>query len=451
MSEADSLVAHCVARGEARMGEDSKQVLFTGHLNPDLDALSSMLAAMVLTFSPSPPHPLRPQEQPTEPVLYLPATYNAGVGHVLKQYSAELEGLIVRHISDEELIRMCKEKGLTTLIVSDTKSVPRLKHVAALLGVTAEDEAPESLTPLVLRVAAVDHHPGSDNDVKGERCDVLTVSQGAVSSWFALELKRILEEMGEASLSSAVAELCVRFPAGKGASFLRAVTVIMAGAIYEDTGGFLYPTAGPDDALALAFLMELHDAAFLLLQTQDSETVRPLVPLPENLGAQGGVGRRMFSNELKALVANIKGANKSAEKALTPLAAKILTAFSRNHEIHTVAGAKISIVTCDRLEDYVPNVSELVQRFLEKDCDSQAVFALVHMGNTVSVIGRGRGEGSEEDSVVVDVGAVCSALGGGGHRAAASASAVDESIEEVRGALYAALLSSLAPNMPKTS
>ncbi|MCX8069409.1 MAG: CBS domain-containing protein, partial [Thermodesulfovibrionales bacterium] len=107
---------------------------------------------------------------------------------------------------------------ITRLIIVDTKSKDRIGPFADIVSLKN------------LKIHIYDHHPKSDNDIKGE-LEIL-VNVGAVSTIFAeiIEKKKIPINPVEATI------LCI--------------------GIYEETGSMLYSSTTPRDLMAVAFLLK---------------------------------------------------------------------------------------------------------------------------------------------------------------------------------------------------
>lgn len=92
-------------------------------------------------------------------------------------------------------------------------------------------------------------------------------------------------------------------------------------------------------------------------------------------------------------------------------------------EIHQLGGSILAVASA-RLDGYLNDFASLAPRFMElQPC--QVFFGLGAMGDKIQVVARSRVEN-------VDVGAICSRLGGGGHRYAAAAAVRDRAMPELR-------------------
>ena len=89
------------------------------------------------------------------------------------------------------------------------------------------------------------------------------------------------------------------------------------------------------------------------------------------------------------------------------------------------------------LDHYLPDFAFLVHKMVKME-NIKAVFALGMMENKVHVVGR-------SNSDEVDVGSILSALGGGGHPSAASASIKDQTLAQVEHELIQELRRQIKP------
>ncbi len=105
---------------------------------------------------------------------------------------------------------------------------------------------------------------------------------------------------------------------------------------------------------------------------------------------------------------------------------KALNDLLETSEYHEIVDLKVVIATT-RGDDYIHDFALLAPRFMEMQ-PCKIFFALAQMGEKIQVLAR-----STEKNL--DVGQVCSALGGGGHKYAASASIKNMPISEVKDLL----------------
>ncbi|WP_432736307.1 CBS domain-containing protein [Maridesulfovibrio sp. FT414] len=89
--------------------------------------------------------------------------------------------------------------------------------------------------------------------------------------------------------------------------------------------------------------------------------------------------------------------------------------------------------------DYVGDFSVLVHKFMDVE-NIKVLFALARMNDRIHLVARSR-------TPDIDVGAICSNFGGGGHLYAASATIKDRTLAEVRDELFALLYSTVSPQL----
>ena len=164
--------------------------------------------------------------------------------------------------------------------------------------------------------------------------------------------------------------------------------------IYEDTGSFGFNTTTPEDFQA---------AGFLKTQGMDIEVIADLL-----------------SHELSA-------------EQITYLGELLKNA--KSYDIHGID----VIVTELSTEKFVPDFALLVHKLMDME-KIRVVFALGRMADRIHVVSRSRNPD-------VNVGKICSSLGGGGHDAAASATVKDKTLTEVRDDLFALFYSQINPQI----
>jgi len=153
---------------------------------------------------------------------------------------------------------------------------------------------------------------------------------------------------------------------------------IMCLGIYEDTGSFNYASTSPEDFTA---------AAFLLSRGANLNIVSDLIA-------------RELNSEQVSLLNDMLQA-------------------STRYRINGMEVLITSVVT----DVYVPDFALLVHKMVKIE-NLDAIFAIAQMGNKIYVTARSR-------IPEVDVGAVASALGGGGHPYAAAATVKDRTLTQV--------------------
>ena len=164
--------------------------------------------------------------------------------------------------------------------------------------------------------------------------------------------------------------------------------------IYEDTGNFTFASTTAHD---------LQAAAWLASQGMDFNTVADLV------------NRELSAEQISIL-------NSLLDSAIT----------------HTIHG--IDVVVADvSLDYYMGDFALLAHKILEME-NIRVLFALGRMQDRVQIVARSR-------TADVDVGKICTSLGGGGHPYAASASVKDRTLEQVKDELFGLLYSQITPDV----
>ena len=177
---------------------------------------------------------------------------------------------------------------------------------------------------------------------------------------------------------------------GQGITSLEATLFLLG--IYEDTGNLIYSGTTPRDARAAAFLME-----------------------------QG---------------ANLHIAHRFLSYPLTEEQRQLYAQLVQSLETLSIEGATIAVASAEAGR-YVEEVSVLAHR-LSDLYEPEALFILVGMGDHVQLVARG-------SNGALNVGAVASHFGGGGHRRAAAALIRGEPVAEVRRRLVALLPDAVEP------
>ena len=119
---------------------------------------------------------------------------------------------------------------------------------------------------------------------------------------------------------------------------------------------------------------------------------------------------------------------------LTTEQVSILSAMLQSATTHDING--VSVVMAEAtIEHYVGDFALLAHKMLDME-NLKVLFALGRMGDRVHVVARSR-------LPEVDVGQICSSLGGGGHAYAASVSVKDRTLSQVKDELFALLFSSV--------
>jgi len=166
---------------------------------------------------------------------------------------------------------------------------------------------------------------------------------------------------------------------------------IMCLGIYEDTGSFTFPSTTERDFLAAAYLL--------------------------SRGANLNVVSDLIAREL------------SPQQVV--LLNDMIQAVTRYH----INGLEI-VVTSVTMEKYMPDFAFLVQKMVKME-NLDAIFAIARMENKIYVVARSRIN-------EVDVGAILTAMGGGGHAYAAAASIKGKTLAQTETRLIEVLYSKIS-------
>ena len=164
--------------------------------------------------------------------------------------------------------------------------------------------------------------------------------------------------------------------------------------IYEDTGSFGFNTTTQHDFEA---------AGWLKAQGMDLEVISD-----------------MLSNELSA-------------QQVTHLGELLQNAHN-----YDIQGADV-VITELSTDNFVPDFALLVHKLMDME-HIKVAFAIGRMGDRIHLVARSRNPD-------VNVGQICSSMGGGGHGVAASATIKDKTLAEVRDDLFALLYSQVNPEI----
>ncbi|HOO38135.1 MAG TPA: CBS domain-containing protein [Deltaproteobacteria bacterium] len=200
--------------------------VITSHIQADFDAFASMIAAKML-------YP--------EALLVFPGAQEKN----LRDYIARAPEEITDYIAKQKTIDL---KEITRLIIVDTRQMSRIGDFSAIVGKKG------------VEVVIYDHHPPSDDDIRGE-------SEHCVELGSNIAL--MLEVLKQKGLTPSPAQ-----------------ATIMAMGIYEDTGSLLFPSTRPEDCHALADLIrwgaDLKDVSQAILRELIPEQVDVLDQLIKN-------------------------------------------------------------------------------------------------------------------------------------------------------------------------
>ena len=172
----------------------------------------------------------------------------------------------------------------------------------------------------------------------------------------------------------------------KGYTIPQKTATLLGMGLYSDTGSFSYSSTTGED---------LEACAWLLRQGMDINTI---------------------SDQLAF--------------ELTSTHVQTLNSLLESAESYTFSGCQV-VLAETTLEHYLGDFAYLAHKLMEME-KFTVLFAIGRMDDRIQVVARSR-------TGAVNVGAVCQALGGGGHVYAASASIKDKSLSQVKDALLNAL------------
>ena len=180
----------------------------------------------------------------------------------------------------------------------------------------------------------------------------------------------------------------------RGLTLPRDEATIMGLGIYEDTGSFQFPSTTPHDFAAAAFLCE---------QGMNTNTIRDILK-PE-----------VTADQVNAL--------------------HTLLDSAATHEIQGIPVVMAELTADEFIGDLALSVHKMMDI-----TQAKVIFAVANMADRVQIVARSQ-------LPEVDVGRICSSLGGGGHAGAASASVKNATLSEVKDSLFALLYSSIKPDL----
>lgn len=164
------------------------------------------------------------------------------------------------------------------------------------------------------------------------------------------------------------------------------------------------------------------------------------------LGIYGDTGAFTYSSTtqedfqaaswLLGLGMKVEQLNTMACHELSSLHVQALNSLLDSVQTYRFNGVDVAIAEAS-MEHYLGDFAYLAHQLMEME-KFQALFAIGIMGDRIQVVGRGRGN-------AINVGEICSALGGGGHFYAASASVRNKEASEVRESILSALQSHARP------
>jgi tRNA nucleotidyltransferase (CCA-adding enzyme) len=180
----------------------------------------------------------------------------------------------------------------------------------------------------------------------------------------------------------------------KGQTLAPDEATFLALGIYEDTGSFTFSSTTEEDFTA---------AAWLKGQGMDMPTLSELLT------------RELSSEQITIMSALIESAT-----------------------TYDINGVEV-VVAETALDSYVGDFALLAHKLMDME-NIRVLFALALMKDRVHLVARSR-------TTDVDVGRICSSLGGGGHTYAASASIKDKTLTQAKEDLFALLYSQVNPQI----
>ncbi|MDK2957559.1 MAG: hypothetical protein PWQ57_3057 [Desulfovibrionales bacterium] len=168
---------------------------------------------------------------------------------------------------------------------------------------------------------------------------------------------------------------------------------VMGLGIFEDTGSFTFNSTTPHDFTAAAWLRE---------RGMDLDVITDLI-----------------------------------SRELTVQQITILNDLIQSAQSHDINGVSVVVAEMSS-EEFVPDFALLAHKLVDME-NIRILFALGRMSDRIHLVARSRSDD-------VDVGAICSHFGGGGHAFAASATIKDRTLAEVRDDLFALLYSQINPH-----
>ncbi len=307
--------------------------VITCHVNADFDALASMIAASKL-------YP--------DSTLIFPGSQEKN----LKNFFIQSATYLYNFKSFKDI----DPDSVTRLVIVDTRQKSRVKHVAPLL----ENKR--------INIHLYDHHPDSDEDIKGDH--------------------EVIRPWG--STTSIISDILM----DRSISLIEDEATILGLGIYEDTGSFTFNSTTKHDFDA---------ASWLLTQGMDLNMISDLI------------NRDLSAEQISIL-------NSLLETATT----------------HKINGIDI-VVTEISLDHYVGDFALLAHKLLDME-NIRVLFAMGRMQDRIHVVARSR-------TTDVNVGKICSSMGGGGHSFAASATIKHKSLTQVKDELFGLLYSQVNPQI----
>ncbi|KAL6060925.1 Polynucleotide adenylyltransferase region [Balamuthia mandrillaris] len=375
----------------------------TGHMSADFDALAATVLAGRL-FALKDRAGQSKEVERREEIFLL---FAGSMDEILNAWIKAHEDFLKQH----NFIFSLKEIDCTNvrrLVMVDGRNYHRFSHVHPLLELRQKQQEQGLHAEDKLQVHIYDHHPNSENDVSG---DYETVRRwGSCTTILLSELHKLLKER-ESSTSGLKEGVD-----GSSVSVLTKEEATLAGlALYDDTGFFTYDTTTLHDFEMASFLLSCGMDLSALSEHRHQRMNQSMA------SSGGGIHPSMIDEESKRLAEDI-----------------------RNNAKEYIIHDQPVIISQVASEQYVKNLSSMVQGFMEVEQLRCPLFVVARLADRVVIVARG-GSKDEEGQSVVDVGRICQSFGGGGHAGAASATVKDVTAEQVHNELYALLVSHMSP------
>ncbi|MBU0675885.1 MAG: CBS domain-containing protein [Proteobacteria bacterium] len=304
--------------------------IITTHLNADFDGLASMIAA-----------------QKVYPQAVM--SFSGSQEKNLRDFLAKSP-----HLYDFQRQKNIDLASVTRLILVDTRQAGRLGKFA------------ECLTNPGLSIHIYDHHPILPGDLKGDFEEVRPLGSTATVFTQIFQEQSIPVSADEAT--------------------------VLAMAIYEDTGSFVFDTTTPADLAAMAWLLE-----------------------------QG---------------ANLHTVSQFITHELTTHQVTLLHTLMKSAVTYAIQGIDIVVAKIE-LPEYIDEFALVVRRFMSME-NLNCLMALASMGERLYLIARSR-------IPEVNAGEIAIAFGGGGHASAASATVKNMTLVEAEEQLITILHQHVRP------
>ena len=290
------------------------------------------------------------------------------------------------------LKQMNKAETFETVVVVDTASQKKSSHA-------------EHWIQKASKVVCIDHHPRGQNDLENvfarwcirwgsATAVILALIVGKFDPFEVVEEQRVVDALK-----------CFSSKPQDALPFSSKIASLMLCGIHQDTGSFRFSSTTPHDMLAAYILMSC-------------------------------------SPDLNLVQQYLNACDKSQSSSLTPVQHEAFKQLKQSVQIHELKNGDSVAVAFAQDENDCPNFSSVVQ-LLFNEKGYSALFGIGAFGKSGLIIVCGR----SLQSSVVDCSAVCSALGGGGHKGAAAVSLNGEefTLNSARERIFSVLRDLLGP------